>query len=78
MKKKEENYATPITAELIDKIKDFKKFSYSNDKIFPCIKNAQFQKKINELLKSKEEEKKDENNTRTVSLAEGMKLITNI
>ena len=63
--KKEENYATPITAELIDKIKDFKKFSYSNDKIFPCIKYAQFQKKINELLKPKEEEKKDENNTRS-------------
>ena len=32
--KKEENYATPITAELKDKIKDFKKFSYSNDKNF--------------------------------------------
>ena len=73
--KKEENYATPITAELIDKIKDFKKFSYSNDKIFPCIKYAQFQKKINELLKPKEEEEKDENNTKTVSLAEMMKLI---
>ena len=71
----EENYATPITAELIDKIKDLKKFSYSNDKIFPCIKYAQFQKKIFELLKSKEEEEKDENNTKTVSLAEMMKLI---
>ena len=40
------NQATPFTTDLIEKIKDFKTYSYLNDKIFPCIKIDQIKNKF--------------------------------
>ena len=45
------NQATPFTTGLIEKIKDFKTYSYFNDKIFPCIKCEQIRNKFTSLFK---------------------------
>lgn len=58
---KQLNQATPITTELIEKIKDFKKFSYYSDKIFVSIlyekKKIEFDKKIKNMEKNNEDQK---------------------
>ena len=54
----EENYATPITAELIDKIKDFKNFLIQMTKFFLVLKMLNSRKKLKNYWIQKKKKKK--------------------